>query len=195
MGTVLKVSLRTTHTTNFKMNGFVLTSLALIAVSNIAEATFAITTGTAATTIGTSSLYFTNAGAALAVGGGIILLKGLALGALALAASRSRRAALEIDDSDAAFGVLANTEPAQCYRRLICDLATGAMPKSENDVIVSLFNRDASIESPKFEFVTAAKLGKQVKNVQVCELRYSCPLTGEQIQNLFKNLEVCLIFY
>ena len=91
------------------------------------------------------------------------------------------------DDSDAAFGVLANTEPAQCYRRLICDLATGAMPKSENDVIVSLFNRDASIESPKFEFVTAAKLGKQVKNVQVCELRYSCPLTGEQIQNLFKN--------
>ena len=78
------------------MNGFVLTSLALIAVSNIAEATFAITTGTAATTIGTSSLYFTNAGAALAVGGGIILLKGLALGALALAASRSRRAALEI---------------------------------------------------------------------------------------------------
>ena len=91
------------------------------------------------------------------------------------------------DDSDAAFGVLANTEPAQCYRRLICDLATGAMPKSENDVIVSLFNRDASIESPKFEFVTAAKLGKQVKNVQLCELRYSCPLTGEQIQNLFKN--------
>merc|ERR1711981_526219 len=175
MGTVLKVSLRTTHTTNFKMNGFVLTSLALIAVSNIAEATFAITTGTAATTIGTSSLYFTNAGAALAVGGGIILLKGLALGALALAASRSRRAALEIDDSDAAFGVLANTEPAQCYRRLICDLATGAMPK--------------------FEFDTAAKLGKQVKNVQLCELRYSCPLTGEQIQNLFKNLEVCLIFY
>merc|ERR1711981_1448620 len=151
MGTVLKVSLRTTHTTNFKMNGFVLTSLALIAVSNIAEATFAITTGTAATTIGTSSLYFTNAGAALAVGGGIILLKGLALGALALAASRSRRAALEID------------------------------------VIVSLFNRDTSIESPKFEFVTAAKLGKQVKNVQLCELRYSCPLTGEQIQNLFKN--------
>merc|ERR1711862_971425 len=81
---------------NIIMNGFVLASLALVAISNIAQATFVLTTGTAATTVGTSSLYFTNGGAALAVGGGILLLKGLALGALALAASRNRRAALEV---------------------------------------------------------------------------------------------------
>ena len=168
----------------YSMNGFVLASLALVAISNIAQATFVLTTGTAATTVGTSSLYFTNAGAALAVGGGILLLKGLALGALALAASRNRRAALEVEDTNAAFSVLATNEPAQCYRRLICDLATGAMPKSDNDVILALFKKDTSIESPKFEFATAAKLGKMVKDIQLCEVRYSCPLTGEQINNL-----------
>merc|ERR1719288_747208 len=85
------------------------------------------------------------AGAALLTGG-VLLLKGLAIGGLALAA----------EEQDAAFALLAANEPAQCYRRLICDLATGGLEKSENDVIVNLFNKDASIESAKFEFVTAA---------------------------------------
>ena len=95
--------------------------------------------------------------------------------------------ATEDANDDAAFTVLANSEPAQCYRRLICDLATGTMPKSENDVILSLFEKDAVIESPKFEFSTAAKLGKLIRNVEVCELRYSCPLNGSELQNLLKN--------
>ena len=125
------------------------------------------------------------AGAALLTGG-VLLLKGLALGGLALAASqRHRRAALAVEEQDAAFALLAANEPAQCYRRLICDLATGGLEKSENDVIVNLFNKDASIESAKFEFVTAAKIGKKHKSIQTCELRYSCPLSGEQIQSLF----------
>merc|ERR1712203_838994 len=109
--------------------------------------------------------------------------QGLALAGLAIAASRSRRSAIE--DADSAFAVLAAQEPAQCYRRLICDLATGTLEKSENDFIVSLFNKDVGIESHKFEFATAAKLGKQAKSVQKCELRYNCPLSGEQIQKLF----------
>merc|ERR1711936_436208 len=112
--------------------------------------------------------------------GGVLLLKGLAVAGLAIAASRARRAAIAVEEQDAAFALLAANEPAQCYRRLICDLATGGLEKSENDVIVNLFNKDASIESAKFEFVTAAKIGKKHKSVQTCELRYSCPLTGEQ---------------
>ena len=171
------------------MNGFVIASLALIAVANIAEATFIFAAPAATATTGTTTTALTlgttgTAGTALALTGGLVLLKGLALGALLLASrNRGRRSPIEVDDS--AFGILASTEPAQCYRRLICDLATGTMPKSENDVIVSLFNKEAALDSPKFEFATAAKLGKQVKNVQVCEVRYSCPLSGEQIQSLF----------
>ena len=106
------------------------------------------------------------------------------LAAASRSSGRGRRAALDVEDSDAAFALLASTEPAQCYRRLICDLATGAMPRSENDVILSLFDKDAPIESQRFEFASAAKLGKQVQSVQLCEVRYSCPLTGSQIQQL-----------
>jgi len=143
-----------------------------------------VATGITTLTLGTTTLTAGAAGAALLTGG-VILLKGLALGALVVAASRHRREALSVEQSDSAFSVLAASEPAQCYRRLICDLATGGLEKSENDVIVNLFNKDASIESAKFEFVTAAKIGKKHKSVQTCELRYSCPLTGEQIQKLF----------
>jgi hypothetical protein len=64
-------------------------------------------------------------------------------------------------------------------------LATGELPQSENDVIVSLFNKPTSADSPKFAFASAAALGKVSKQVQACEVRYSCPLTGAQIQKLF----------
>jgi len=76
-------------------------------------------------------------------------------------------------------------EPAQCYRRLVCDLATGSMPKSENLALLNLFNKPASIDSPRFDFNTAAAVGKQARSVSLCEVRYSCPLTGAQIDKLF----------
>ncbi len=174
------------------MNMKVAATLALLGLAFDASSAFffipAATTAAGATAATTSTLTI-GGGSAVALGGGLLLLKGLAIGALALAAAsrssgRGRRAALNVEDSDAAFALLASTEPAQCYRRLICDLATGAMPRSENDVILSLFDKDAPIESQRFEFASAAKLGKQVQSVQLCEVRYSCPLTGSQIQQL-----------
>merc|ERR1712066_376427 len=199
--TVLKVSFRT-HTHNFNMNAYIISALALVAVVGAeplffaAPAAFvasAIPAGSNAATIAAITAANTAgaegvAAAAAAVAGanvlgGVILLKGLAVGALAIAAaSRSKRAA---DDNDAAFIVLANSEPAQCYHRLICALATGAMPKSEIDVILNLFSEEASTESPKFSFDNAAKLGKKVKDTQVCEIRYSCPLSTSDIQKFF----------
>ena len=176
------------------MNMKVALSCAVLATALESAAAFffipAATTTTAAgvTTTTSNALVIggASAGTTAAVLGGALLIKGLALGAVALAAaSRNRRAALEIDSGDAAFLTLAQAEPAQCYRRFICDLATGEMPKSDNDIITKLFDKDTPIESPKFEFATAAKLGKTVQKVQACELRYSCPLTGAQIQGLF----------
>merc|ERR1712018_284013 len=202
MGTVLKVSFWT-HTHNFNMNAYIISALALVAAvgaeplffaAPAAFAAAAIPAGadastiaaiTAANTAGANGVATAAAAVASAnVLGGVILLKGLAVGALALAAAsnRGKRAA---DDNDAAFIVLANAEPAQCYHRLICDLATGAMPKSENDIILNLFNKDVSAESPKFGFNAAAKLGKKVKSTQVCEIRFSCPLSSSDIQKLF----------
>ena len=157
------------------MNGFVLSAVAIAALANVASATFIIETAAAT---GTATTISSASAASLGLLGGVVLLKGLVLGA-ALLSRRGKRSA----ENDYAFIALNNAEPAQCYRRLICDLATGAIP--DNDKILSLFNEETDITSPKFEYTVAAKLGKAVKNAQVCEIRYSCPLTGAQIQGLF----------
>ena len=158
------------------MNGYILASLAILGIANLAEATFLYATvGTGAT-----ALTLSGGSAALGLLGAVIILKSLVFGA-ALGARRGKRSAEE--DSDAAFAVLASSEPAQCYRRLICDLAAGAIPDTDN--IITLFNKDVSVVSPKFEYVTAAKVGKIVKQSQICEIRYSCPLNTQEIQKLF----------
>merc|ERR1711881_500820 len=96
--------------------------------------------------------------------------------------AEKKRSAAE-DQQDAAFAVLTNAEPAQCYRRLICDMAAGVIP--DQDKILTLFNAEVSPVSPKFEYVTAAKVGKIVKNAGLCELRYSCPLSTSEISKVF----------
>merc|ERR1712209_197603 len=81
-----------------------------------------------------------------AIAGGAITLK--ALGLLLSSTGRSKRSTEEQDGLTFAF--IAQSEPQACYRRLICDLATG----------------------------------KALKNVDACEIRYSCPFKGEQILKL-----------
>ena len=159
------------------MNPMFAATLAVVALS-VADATIIIGTTTAvagtAVTIGSASV------ASLALLGGVALLKGLVLGAV-VARGRGKRSAE--DEQDAAFAVLTNGEPAQCYRRLICDMAAGAIP--DQDKILSLFTTDVSPVSPKFEYSTAAKVGKLVKNAALCAIRYSCPLSSQEIAKLF----------
>merc|ERR1712045_1078497 len=62
-------------------------------------------------------------------------------------------------------------------------LAAAAIP--DNSKITTLFNGEVSPVSAKFEFATAAKVGKIVKSAQLCEVRYSCPLSSQEIQKLF----------
>merc|ERR1719454_2358052 len=148
------------------MNPLFVATLAVVALS-AAEATIVVGTvaaGTAAT---------------LGLLGGVALLKGLVLGAAV--ARRGKRSAESSED--AAFAVLNNAEPAQCYRRLICDMAAGAIP--DKDKILSLFNTEVSVTSPKFDYVSAAKVGKLVKNAGLCEVRYTCPLSSQEIAKLF----------
>ena len=152
-----------------------------IAALSVAEATIIIG-GTVATTAAGVTTVTVGSGALLssALLGGLVLLKGLALGAIVAGADRRRRSAE--DNQDAAFTVLNNAEPAQCYRRLICDMAAGAIP--DPDKILSLFNTEVSPDSPKFKYVTAAKVGKSVKDASLCEVQYSCPLNNAEIAKL-----------
>jgi len=163
----------------FHFNSMKPTFAATLAVAalSVADATIIIgTTAVAGTAVTLSAASVTS----LALLGGVALLKGLVLGA-AVAGGRGKRSAE--DEQDAAFAVLTNSEPAQCYRRLICDMAAGAIPNEGK--ILSLFNTEASVISPKFEYVTAAKVGKLVRNAGACEVRYSCPLNSQEIAKLF----------
>ena len=154
------------------MIGYIVASIALAAV---ADATIILGTATTAGTAVTLSAASTTS---LAILGGVAILKGVLLSQLL-----SRKRSTSIDNQDAVFTILAAQEPAQCYRRLICDLSAGAIP--DTDKLMTLFNGEVSPVSAKFEFSTAAKVGKMVKSAQACEVRYSCPLNTNEIQKLF----------
>jgi len=122
--------------------------------------------------LGTSVILASGAGvptAAAVIGAGLLLKAGALL---LINQSRSKRSA---EDTDAIFTTIAAAEPASCVKQLICDIATGENP-SENDIILSLFETETPVTSPKFDFAVAATLGKQLKSVEACELRYTCPV-------------------
>jgi len=156
------------------MNPMFVATLAVVALSSVADATIVLATATTgAVTLSSASV------ASLGLLGGVALLKGLVLGA---ALSRRGKRSAESSE-DAAFAVLNNSEPAQCYKRLICDMAAGAIP--DQGKILSLFNGEVAIESPKYDYISAAKVGKMVKNAGLCEVRYTCPLNSIEIAKLF----------
>merc|ERR1712043_146746 len=116
-----------------------------------------IVTGTGALFSGTGGTHVILAGGTAgavapvaAVAGAAILLKAGALLYLNQA-GRSKRSA---EESDAIFTTIAAAEPASCVKQLICDIAT-------------------PVTSPKSDFAVAATLGKQLKSVEACELRYT----------------------
>ena len=151
------------------MFGYIVAALAL---ASVADATFVLATATGAVTVTSATA------TSLALLGGVAILKGALLG---LAARRGKRSAVE-QEEEGVYAILAAQEPAQCYRRLICDLSAGAIP--DTDKLVTLFNGEVSPVSAKFEFATAAKVGKMVKSAQACEVRYSCPLSTNEIQKI-----------
>merc|ERR1711890_67705 len=158
---------KTSHTN--KMNPAVLISSVVAVLSGgsangILGADIITATGTSSG-LGTSVILASGAGvptAAAVIGAGLLLIN----------QSRSKRSA---EDTDAIFTTIAAAEPASCVKQLICDIATGENP-SENDIILSLFETETPVTSPKFDFAVAATLGKQLKSVEACELRYTCPV-------------------
>merc|ERR1712141_529458 len=178
VSTVHTSEVQTSHT--YKMNPAVLISAVAFACIGSTNAIFgsSIVTGTGALITGTGGTHVLLAGGTAgavapvaAVAGAAILLKAAAL----LHLSQQSRKKRSAEENDAILTTIAAAEPASCVKRLICDIATGTKP-SENDVILSLFNNDTPVSSPKFDFAIAATLGKQLKSVEACELRYTCPV-------------------
>merc|ERR1712141_155953 len=178
VSTVHTSEVQTSHT--YKMNPAVVLSAVAFACIGSTNAIFgsSIVTGTGALITGTGGTHVLLAGGTAgavapvaAVAGAAILLKAAAL----LHLSQQSRKKRSAEENDAIFTTIAAAEPASCVKQLICDIATGTKP-SENDVILSLFNDETPVSSPKFDFAIAATLGKQLKSVEACELRYTCPV-------------------
>merc|ERR1712088_522559 len=178
VSTVHTSEVQTSHT--YKMNPAVLISAVAFACIGSTNAIFgsSIVTGTCALITGTGGTHVLLAGGTAgavapvaAVAGAAILLKAAAL----LHLSQQSRKKRSAEENDAIFTTIAAAEPASCVKQLICDIATGTKP-SENDIILSLFENETPVTSPKFDFAVAASLGKQLKSVEACELRYTCPV-------------------
>merc|ERR1712064_55686 len=176
MGQITHLKYKTSHTN--KMNPATVFS-AVVAVMSVGSANALfdadIVTATGASSgLGTSVILASGAGvptAAAVIGAGLLLKAGALF--VLNQSSRSKRSTDE--DTDAIFTTIAAAEPASCVKQLICNIATGTKP-SENDVLLYLFENETPVTSPKFDFAVAATPGKQLKSVEACELRYTCPV-------------------
>ena len=71
---------------------------------------------------------------------GLGLLATVAFASLAREASGRGKRSVNSLSSDSSFAIISNLEPAQCYRRLICDVASGKMtPDSTDEILLAPF--------------------------------------------------------
>ena len=103
-----------------------LATLPLLLQTSTTTAGVSTITGTTTLLSGSAALgLFSIAGIGAAIGLGLLLRGDL----------RKKRSVNSLS-TDASFAIISNLEPAQCYRRLICDIASGKMEASENDEII-----------------------------------------------------------
>merc|ERR1712238_594684 len=124
-----------------------------------------------------------------------VLVKGIGLGLLLREAGKKKRDVSGGPKSlglESSFAIISQLEPAQCIRRLICDVASGSLPADESDeVILAPFAgtslADADVASHSFDYLVAVENGKNFGSVEKCELRYSCPLSAGQLRQIFNE--------
>ena len=110
---------------------------ALVASSMATIELLATTTNAAGATVGTTTLLSTTAATGLFVGVGIVKAIGLGL-LLREAAGRNKRDVGGVAlSTDASFNIVEQLEPAQCIRRLICDISTGKLATDEVDEVLT----------------------------------------------------------
>jgi len=93
----------------------------------------------------------------------------------------------EINEPEYLFRSFEVSDPAHCFRRYICDLATGQMNENiSHQAIKNLFLSFDYSKSATFEYEVAFKFGQKLRSIQECEATYDCPLAGQQLDKLFE---------
>merc|ERR1712166_1106283 len=170
MGVVSKLTLTNMYKT-------LILALALAAPA-LATLPLILTTATAAG-VTTATTTLLAAPAVTGLLGAAVLVKGIGLGLLLREAGKKKRDVSGGPKSlglESSFAIISQLEPAQCIRRLICDVASGVLPASESDVA-----------SHSFDYLVAVENGKNFGSVEKCELRYSCPLSAGQLRQIFNE--------
>merc|ERR1712243_8871 len=134
--------------------------------------------GAVAAGVGTAA-----AGAAVGAVGGVI--GGDVVATIAEAAQGRKRR--EVDQKEITLEMLVSIEPEDCYKRIICSVATGKINNERMRNVLKLFSEEEATmrASLSKKFVEAAHYGEVRKNVAKCEHRYQCSLPMEIIQQIF----------
>lgn len=143
--------------------------------------------------------YYTAAASTVLIAAAAVIFKALHLCywiyALSSAGYRKKRSTDEDEDP---FDKMADTDPAMCYQRLICDLA---VRYDDKNVIVSssdnstnskyavipffLTSQKFSEESTEYDYSIAAKFGRSSKSFDACQTKYSCPIDLTELKTKF----------
>ena len=81
------------------------------------------------------------------------------------------------------YDFITRIDPADCVRRIICDVSTGDDEFTELASILTILPKEGvrvPLEHKRlaYEMKMAEKFGKHVKSVQACEHAFKCPLSG-----------------
>lgn len=89
----------------------------------------------------------------------------------------------EIEDG---FRQLEETDPAHCFRRYVCDLATDQLAEKNPDhlAILNLVSRSFNNKSATYEYGIAASIGKKFRSIDLCEDLYDCSLSGKALDQV-----------
>ena len=94
----------------------------------------------------------------------------------------------EVEEPELLFRSLEQNDPAHCFRRYICDLATGKLnEKASHQTISNLFVDLDQSKSVTYEYEVAFKFGQKLNSIKECEAIYDCPLSGAQLDKLFQK--------
>jgi len=109
-----------------------------LAAPAMATLPLVLTTSTAAG-VTTATTTLLAAPAVTGLLGAAVIVKGIGLGLLLRDAGKKKRDVSGGPKSlglDSSFAIISQLEPAQCIRRLICDVASGALPADESDEVI-----------------------------------------------------------
>ena len=83
-------------------------------------------------------------------------------------------------------------DPADCSRRLICNVATGDDQFQDAQYALDILPKNGDriplqLKKLSNQLITAKKFGEIFTNVRACENTFKCPLSGFQYKEMMKN--------